>query len=145
MLLSRFYGRWAGESAADKEIVRQFTGDWRVIAKSDKSGREAHSRVTAAVDAEGHLRFGGNFLDTNDKPVGDWRTLNVFCTRDGLAFRYTLTDSVGETVTTWIGFSALYVMERDKYRRPSRLSGRWDVIGPNHHYGTIEFTRPAQQ
>ena len=140
MFLYRFYARYARTADDAAEMAAPYAGKWHVTAQSSKNQRKASSDIEAIIGANG-LSFSGNFLDTAKKPVGEWKTEYVFCAPTGLAYKYWLTDGSSGAKQNWIGFCTLYVAKRGKSARPSRLEGTWDVIGPEHHDGTIAFER----
>jgi hypothetical protein len=143
MFLAWFYARTMKTVGAAADLAAPFAGGWHVSATSNKNKRQASSDIEAIVGDDEHLSFSGNFLDAAGKPIGEWRTENVFCATNGLAYKYWLTDGFAPSKANWVGFCTLFVKTRGEDGRPTCLEGTWDVIGPEHHDGTITFTRPA--
>lgn len=139
LLLATIYFKLMGPALSELEVAEPFSGQWRLSSKSNASGRVATSLVDAQLTTDGKLLLSGNLLDADGKDIGEWDSKEVFCTPTGLAYRYVITDKVSKQTT--IGFSRTRITKRDKRKRPTQLSGIWDVIGANHHDGTVELKR----
>ena len=142
-LLMKYVERLASHMVSARDASAPYEGSWRLSSRSTgASTRVGFSNVTARVDEAGRMSMAGSFLDDKNQPIGEWSTNEVFCSPDGLAYRYQLTDRKSAEEKNWAGFCSVHVEKRDKKGRPIRMVGNWDVIASQkHHEGTISFER----
>lgn len=143
LLLMKYIERLSSRMVSARDSSAPYEGVWHISSISTgASSRVSSSNINARVDEAGRISMSGNLLDEKDQPIGEWSTKEVFCSPDGIAYRYQLTDRKSISSKTWEGFCSVHVEKRDKKGRPVTMQGTWDVIASKeHHEGTISFKR----
>ena len=142
-LLMYSMGRLSSRTVNARDSSAPYAGDWHINSTSTgASSRVSSSNINARIDEAGRISMSGNLLDAKNQLIGEWSTKEVFCSPDGIAYRYQLTDRESAGSKTWQGFCSVHVDKRDKKGRPISMAGSWDVIASaEHHAGTISFKR----
>jgi hypothetical protein len=140
-LLWRMYKEMRLVESSLETLLRPLVGNWRIDSASPDSGRKAVSSTAIAFQDGGLQIAGGTFFTAGadgarGAAIGDWSVEMAVADGRRLKYFYTLTDKLS-TQSTWKG---LVEVAADGGSAKT-LEGTWQVLGKEHHSGTITLTK----
>jgi hypothetical protein len=142
------YGLWKmykGMRSVDNPFesrLQALVGAWQIESKSSESGRKATSSTKIALE-EGELRIdGGTFFavgtdGSQGDAIGSWSVEMAVSDGRRLKYFYSLTDNLASH-STWKGLVEVAAPDDSDVQG---FQGTWQVLGKEHHRGTISITR----
>lgn len=118
------------------------TGRWRIESRSATSGRKASSQTKMALEG-GELQIsGGTFFALGvdgraGDAIGSWTVEMAVSDGRRLKYFYSLTDNLAQH-SNWKGLVEVAWQDNAS---PATLSGTWEVMGKEHHQGTITLVK----
>jgi hypothetical protein len=131
----RYINRWRTKTDPFAKLRKDLIGTWDVDSVSSH-GRKAVSKSSFQLDDDSLSLAGGSF-DEEGKTIGNWTPDHIILDRDRdqVIFLYDLKDATGGV--NWRGLMELTIDRGTQLV----MKGTWEVIGPNHHSGTVTFVK----
>ena len=129
----RYMNQWRTKLDPLAQLKKALVGTWDVTSVSSH-GRKAISTSKFRLDDNDLTLVGGSFVE-EDKTVGVWTPDHIILDRspEEVIFLYDLKD-------TSAGVNSRGLMELTMVsEKPLTMQGTWEVIGKNHHSGTVTF------
>ncbi len=119
------------------EVKKSLVGSWEITARS--AGTDATSDCEISLKNDQIKISGGQFVE-GERPIGTWQVEKLFLSPESLTWFYNLTESAGSKSR----FRGLVELNIQGSGKDLRLSGSWEVLGPEENSGTIELTRKSR-
>lgn len=131
----RYVNKWRTLMDPLAKLKRDLVGTWDVTSTSS-NGHKAVSTSEFRLDDNDLTLVGGSFVE-EDKTVGLWTPDHIILDKspEQVIFLYDLKDASA-------GVNSRGLMELTMgSEKPRTMQGNWEVIGKNHHSGTVTFVR----
>ena len=134
-LALRYINRWRANIDPLAKLKKGLVGTWDVISKSSND-RNATSTSSFRLDNNNLILTGGSFVE-EAKVIGTWTPDHIILdpSPEMVIFLYDLKD-----VSTGVTSRGLMELTISPGTPPS-MTGTWEVIGKDHHQGTVTFVR----
>jgi hypothetical protein len=139
ILALRYVNRWRNKTDPLAKLRKDLVGTWDVNSVSSND-RKAVSTSSFRLDDDNLILAGGSFVE-NGKTIGTWTPDHIILDRDRdkVIFLYDLKDTAA--AVDWRGLMELTVGRET----PLVMRGTWEVIGQNHHSGTVTFVKRGKE
>jgi hypothetical protein len=135
----RYMNKWRTAMDPLANLKEHLVGTWDVTSESS-NGHKAVSTAIFRLDNNGLTLVGGSFVEGN-KTVGSWTPDHIILDNspEQVIFLYDLKDAI-------TGANSRGLMELTMGSEiPLTMSGTWEVIGKDHHSGTVTFVVRAKK
>jgi hypothetical protein len=133
ILALRYINRWRTTTDPLTKLKKNLVGTWDVKSVSSHD-HEAVSTSTFSIDNNELILGGGAFVE-GEKTIGHWTPDHIILDRphNMVIFLYDLKDGA-------VNSRGLMELTIDK-EAPPTMTGTWEVIGQDHHNGTVTFVK----